>query len=99
MGAQRLLLATPVGTDDERDPLAQPRVRIAERDRLLDEPRSDRGFLDLGRADSIARRLDHTVLAGDGVEKLFAVAADAVARPDRHAAIGRARGRGLEPLG
>ena len=87
------------GRTIERDPLAEPLVGIAERHRLVDQARGDRRLLDLGRADPVARGLDHPVLAADEIEQALPVPAHPVARPDRHAAIGRAGRRRLEPLG
>jgi hypothetical protein len=41
-------------------------------------------FLDLGRADAVARHLDHVVAAADEVQEALFVHAHGVARPDRH---------------
>ena len=53
----------PAARHHERDLLAQRRVVHAECDRVADEPGRVRGLFDLGRADAVARRLDHLVRA------------------------------------
>src|SRR3546814_17916226 len=55
-------------------------------------------LLDLGRADAVARSLDHRVVAADEKEQAIGISADGVARPDRRAAVARGGGRGLETL-
>src|SRR3546814_3552796 len=52
----------PYDQDDRR---AEPRVGDAESHGFMDQPRSDGGVLDLGRADAIARGLYHRIVAAD----------------------------------
>src|SRR3546814_20063556 len=49
----------PYDQDDRR---AEPRVGDAESHGFMDQPRSDGGVLDLGRADAIARGLYHRIV-------------------------------------
>ena len=66
---------------DDDDRLAERRVRDAERGALRRPAAcaySD--FLDLGRADAVARGLDHLVAPADEVEEAFLVHAHGVAR-------------------
>src|SRR3546814_7954948 len=68
---------------DQNDRRAQPRVGHAESDGFMDQARCDRDILDLGRADAVARSLDHRVVAADEKEQAIGISADGVARPDR----------------
>src|SRR3546814_4869179 len=64
----------------------------------MDQPRSDGGVLDLGRADAIARGLYHRIVAADEAEQTLGIAPHRIARPDRRAAMDRRRRRGPETL-
>ena len=75
----------------EHDPLAEPLVVDAEGDCVADQPGRVSDLLDLGRADPVARGLDHLVLAADEVEEALLVALDQVAGEDR--GLGRAARR------
>ena len=86
---------------DERDGLADALVLDAEGDRVAHEAGVVHGLLDLGRADAVAGRLDHLVLAADEVEEALLVGDDDVARVHRHlrrAQRAVAARRGLEAL-
>src|SRR3546814_3302674 len=62
----------------------------------MDQPRSDGGVLDLGRADAIARGLYHRIVAADEAEQTLGIAPHRIARPDRRAAMDRRRRRSEE---
>src|SRR3546814_13838719 len=84
----------PYDQDDRR---AEPRVGDAESHGFVDQPRSDGGVLDLGRADAIARGLYHRLVAADEAEQTLGIAPPPLAPTDLRAALARSRGPRPEP--
>ena len=67
------------GGDDDLNRLAQGCVVDTKGDALADQPGGVEDFLDLGRADPIARGLDHLVAPADEIEEPLVVHAHGIA--------------------